>query len=84
MVRARGNAAALAAKLNGAFVKTVAPAADYIDVECALPLKMDLLRTLTGCADLCTDVEVRLPTLDDLYVHFSGRSIDAGAKENAP
>jgi hypothetical protein len=45
---------------------------------------MDLLRTLTGCADLCTDVEVRLPTLDDLYVHFSGRSIDAGAKENAP
>lgn len=84
MVRARGNAAALAAKLNGAFVKTMAPAADYIDVECALPRKMDLLRTLTGCADLCTDVEVRLPTLDDLYVHFSGRSIDAGAKENAP
>lgn len=82
-LRARGNTAALATKLNGAFVKTVSPAADYIDVECALPRKMELLRTLAGFGDLCTDVEVRLPTLDDLYVHFSGRSIDAGSRESA-
>jgi hypothetical protein len=27
---------------------------------------------------LCTDVDVRLPTLDDLYLHYSGRAISTG------
>lgn len=89
-VRARGNTAAISKELNGAFHKKLPPGEDYIDVECALARKMDLLRALANCGDLCTDVEVKLPTLDDLYLHFSGRAIGAGsasesaAQENTP
>lgn len=78
-VRVRGDASAISGVLNGAFQKTLPPDRDYIDVTCALPEKMDLLRRLTECGE-CTDVEVRLPTLDDLYLHFSGRSISTGSQ----
>lgn len=75
-IRIRGDTSEIAEKLNGAFRKSLTPGRDFIDVTCALPKKMDLLRQLAECS-ACTDVEVRLPTLDDLYVHFSGRSISA-------
>ncbi len=85
IVRAKGNASALSKKLNGAFHKTLAGNAEYIDFNCPVPQKMDLLRALADCGDLCTDVDVRLPTLDDLYLHFSGRPISApsGAEDIA-
>jgi Cu-processing system ATP-binding protein len=78
IVRARGDAAALSKKLNGAFHKTLPANLAYIDLDCPVPRKMELLRALADCGDLCTDVDVRLPTLDDLYLHFSGRAISSG------
>lgn len=74
-VRARGNAAAISGKLNGAFVKTLAADQASIDIGCPPEKKMALLRTLAGYGDICTDLEVRLPGLDDLYLHYSGRPI---------
>jgi Cu-processing system ATP-binding protein len=79
-IRAKGNARAISNKLNGAFHKRLSVSETYIDVDCPVPRKMDLLRALANCGDLCTDVDVRLPTLDDLYLHFSGRSIVSGTK----
>ena len=77
-VRARGDAIALSKKLNGAFHKTLPANSAYIDLDCPVPRKMELLRALADCGDLCTDVDVRLPTLDDLYLHYSGRAISSG------
>jgi Cu-processing system ATP-binding protein len=77
-VRAKGDTAALSRKLNGAFRKTLAGNQAYIDFDCPVPEKMALLRALADCGDLCTDVDVRSPTLDDLYLHFSGRAISVG------
>jgi hypothetical protein len=34
---------------------------------------MALLRTLAEFGVLCSDIEVRVPSLDDLYLHYSGR-----------
>jgi len=76
-VRVTGNAPAIANKLNGSFSKTLAPDQAVIDIDCPLEKKMALLRTLTSFGDLCSDLEVRLPSLDDLYLHFSGRPITA-------
>ncbi len=78
-VRAKGDAAAISKKLNGAFRKTVGSDAGVIEIDCPVTRKMDLLRALADCGTLCTDVEVRPPTLDDLYLHFSGRPIAAPA-----
>lgn len=74
-VRAKGDALAISRKLNGAFSKTLGDQDRFIDIDCPPPRKMDLLRTLAGFGDLCTDVDVRQPSLDDLYLHYSGRPI---------
>jgi Cu-processing system ATP-binding protein len=79
-VRAKGNAAAISGKLNGAFVKTLAADSASIEIGCPPDKKMALLRTLTGYGDICTDLEVRLPSLDDLYLHYSGRPISTADK----
>lgn len=76
-VRAKGNAEAIARKLNGAFHKTLAGDKSAIEIDCPVGEKMALLRSLAQCGDLCVDVDVRPPSLDDLYLHFSGRSIDS-------
>jgi Cu-processing system ATP-binding protein len=76
-VRVRGNAPDIAGKLNGAFQKTVSSDRASIDIGCPPAKKMALLRTLAGYGDLCSDLEVRLPSLDDLYLHYSGRPISA-------
>jgi len=84
-VRAKGDANAIARRLNGAFAKTILPDEREIDIDCPLAEKMALLRTLTTLGDACADVEIRLPTLDDLYLHYSGREISvAGPQEEIP
>lgn len=79
-VRAKGNANAIAAKLNGAFTKTIQADQRAIDIGCPLDRKMDLLRTLAGLGDMCADLEIRPPSLDDLYLHYSGVALSAGSK----
>jgi Cu-processing system ATP-binding protein len=76
-VRVRGNAAAISGKLNGAFHKYVSTDQAALDIDCPPAKKMALLRTLAGYGELCSDLEVRLPSLDDLYLHYSGRPISA-------
>jgi len=84
-VRAKGDANAIASRLNGAFAKTILPDEREIDIDCPVPQKMELLRTLTTLGDACADVEIRLPSLDDLYLHYSGRKISvAGPRGEAP
>ena len=81
IVRVKGNAPAISGKLNGAFHKTVSHDTSFIYIDCRPAQKMALLRALAGFGDLCADVEVRLPSLDDLYLHYSGRPISAPAGE---
>ena len=76
-VRVKGDACAIAGKLNGAFHKTIGADTSFIDIDCPPSRKMSLLRTLAGFGDMCADLEVRPPSLDDLYLHFSGRPISA-------
>lgn len=76
-VRVKGDALAIAGKLNGAFHKTLAADRGSVDIDCPPSGKMGLLRTLAGYGELCSDLEVRLPSLDDLYLHYCGRPIAA-------
>lgn len=78
-VRVRGDAAAIARSLNGAFHKTIAADQASIDIDCPPSEKMALLRTLSGFGDLCVDMDVRPPSLDDLYLHYCGRPVAAAA-----
>jgi Cu-processing system ATP-binding protein len=78
-VRVKGDARAIATKLNGAFQKTLGADTSFIDIDCPPSRKMALLRTLADFGDLCSDLEVRLPSLDDLYLHYSGRPISAAS-----
>ncbi len=80
-VRAKGDAKAIAQRLNGAFTKTILEDQRAIDIDCSAAQKMALLRTLAGLSDVCADVEIRPPSLDDLYLHFSGRSISLAARQ---
>jgi Cu-processing system ATP-binding protein len=82
-VRARGDVAAISKKLNGAFHKVIPSNLSYIELNCQIANKMDLLRALADCGDLCTDFDLRLPTLDDLYLHFSGRKLASGNEGEA-
>ena len=76
-VRVKGDTRAISGRLNGAFQKSIAPDKTFIDIDCPPSRKMALLRTLAGFGDLCSDLEVRPPSLDDLYLHYSGRPISA-------
>jgi Cu-processing system ATP-binding protein len=76
-VRVKGNATEIAGKLNGSFQKAMSSDRASIDIGCPPAKKMALLRMLAGYGDLCSDLEVRLPSLDDLYLHYSGRPISA-------
>lgn len=75
VVRVKGNATAISRKLNGAFPKRLHEAEQAIEIDCAPASKMQLLKTLAGFGDLCSDVEIHPPSLDDLYLHYSGRPI---------
>jgi Cu-processing system ATP-binding protein len=78
--RVKGDAAAIAHKLNGAFHKSLGGERGTIDIDCPPAKKMALLRTVAELGDLCSDVEVRVPSLDDLYLHYSGRPIIAATE----
>lgn len=75
IVRAKGDGPAISGKLNGAFHKIVGPDHRSIEIDCPQSQKMALLRRLAECGDICSDVEVRPPSLDDLYLFYCGRSI---------
>ena len=76
-VRARGDAKAIACRLNGAFTKTILPDERAIDIDCSITQKMALLRTLADLGDMCADLEIHPPSLDDLYLHYSGGSLSS-------
>ncbi len=80
-VRAKGDAKAIAQRLNGAFAKTILKDERAIDIDCSAAQKMALLRTLASLSDVCADVEIRLPSLDDLYLYYSGRSSSSAARQ---
>lgn len=75
IVRAKGDGTAISGKLNGAFHKIVGPDRRSIEIDCPQNQKMTLLRRLAECGDICSDVEVRQPSLDDLYLFYCGRSL---------
>jgi Cu-processing system ATP-binding protein len=79
-VRAKGDAKAIAHRLNGTFTKTILADQRAIDIACSLSQKMALLRTLAGLGDICADLEIRPPSLDDLYLHYSGSALSAAAE----
>jgi Cu-processing system ATP-binding protein len=80
-VRARGDAKAIARRLNGAFTKTILPDERAIDIDCSITQKMALLRTLADLGDICADLEIHPPSLDDLYLHYSGRSLSSNPEQ---
>ncbi|MEQ1576036.1 MAG: ABC transporter ATP-binding protein [Hyphomicrobium sp.] len=82
-VRVRGDAPAIARKLNGAFHKTVGADHAFIDIDCLPSQKMALLRTLSGFGDLCSDLDVRPPSLDDLYLYYCGHALSSTDKLEA-
>jgi Cu-processing system ATP-binding protein len=71
----KGDGPAIAAKLNGAFAKTVGSGGGSVEISCSADEKMALLRRLGDFGDLCRDLEIRLPGLDELYLHYSGRPL---------
>jgi len=82
-VRARGDAGAIARRLNGAFVKAIGPDQRSIEIDCPVGDKMALVRTLADLGEVCSDLEVRPPSLDDLYLHYSGGGISAAGEPEA-
>jgi Cu-processing system ATP-binding protein len=77
-MRVRGDARTIAKKLDGSFVKTIGPNGGSITIDCAPKDKMALLRLLAGFGDACADVEIHPPSLDDLYLYYSGRNASEG------
>lgn len=82
-IRARGDAGAIARRLNGAFVKAIEPDQRSIEIDCPVGDKMALVRTLADLGEVCSDLEVRPPSLDDLYLHYSGGAISAAGEPEA-
>ena len=80
-IRARGDAKAIAHRLNGAFARTILMDGRSIDIDCPATQKMALLRTLASFGDVCVDLEICPPSLDDLYLHYSGRAISSAAAQ---
>jgi len=79
--RAKGDATLIAHRLNGAFTKTILADEQAIEIGCPLTQKMALLRTLAGLGEICADLEIRPPSLDDLYLHYSGRPLSSTAEQ---
>lgn len=78
-IRVRGDARTIAKKLDGSFVKTIRPNGGLIDIDCAAEDKMSLLRLLASFGEVCTDLEIRPPSLDDLYLYYSDSGASAGS-----
>ncbi len=80
-IHVRGDADTIAQRLNGSFVKSVDAGRGSIEIDCPLADKMTLLRKLADLDEACVDIEIRAPSLDDLYLHYGGRAIAAGRDE---
>jgi Cu-processing system ATP-binding protein len=80
-IRARGDAEAIAHRLNGTFARTILADERAIDIDCSAAQKMALVRTLASFGDVCADLEIRPPSLNDLYLHYSGRPLSSTAEE---
>ncbi|MCR6630504.1 MAG: ABC transporter ATP-binding protein [Magnetospirillum sp.] len=63
-----GGARAVADRLGGLALDHVNEHA--VELSCALPDKMEVLRHIAGVGALVADMDIHLPSLDDLYVHF--------------
>ncbi len=74
-IRAHGDAQAIAKRLDGCFHQTIGPDETSVDIGCAVQDKMALLRLLAETGEACADIEIRPPSLDDLYIHYSGRGV---------
>jgi Cu-processing system ATP-binding protein len=74
-IHVRGDAGAIATRLDGSFVKSVQPNGRSIDINCAAEDKMALLRLLVAAGEVCADVEIHPPSLHDLYLYFGGSDV---------
>jgi len=74
-IHVRGDAGAIATRLDGSFVKSVQPNGRSIDINCAAEDKMALLRLLAAAGEVCADVEIHPPSLQDLYLYFGGSDV---------
>jgi len=74
-IRVRGDVSAIARQMNLTAGFTLAIDQGGVDFECPAAEKMALVRKLVELGDLCSDIEVRQPSLNDLYLHYSGRPI---------
>lgn len=80
-VTTTGSAALVAERLGGLGIVAVEP--HRLTIHCTPADKMDALRRLTALGDAVADIDIQLPSLDDVYAHFTGtRLSDAAAAEH--
>jgi Cu-processing system ATP-binding protein len=77
-IRVRGDITAIAQRLGRVAVVAVDRNREWIELACPLAEKMILLRRLTELGPVCTDIDLRPPSLDDVYLHYSGKPMLAG------
>jgi Cu-processing system ATP-binding protein len=78
-VRVRGDITAIVQRLGRVAVVAVDRNREWIEFACPLAEKMALLRRLAELGPLCIDIDLRLPSLDDVYLHYSGKPMLANA-----
>jgi len=74
-IRVRGEAPAIVERMGDVIPFTLDADRGVIEFECSAAQKLGLLRTLLDLGELCRDIDVRQPSLNDLYLHYSGRAI---------
>jgi Cu-processing system ATP-binding protein len=77
-IRVHGDVGAIAQRLRRVAVVAVDRNREWIELACPLAEKMTLLRRLTELGPVCTDIDLRPPSLDDVYLHYSGKPMLAG------
>jgi Cu-processing system ATP-binding protein len=68
-LRVSGAIAAVAAKLDGRFALRTLDE-QLVEVHCAQADKMAVLREIAELGDAVSDIDIRLPRLDEIYAHF--------------
>jgi Cu-processing system ATP-binding protein len=56
----------------------------HLELACAQPDKMAVLREVVALGDNVIDVDVRLPRLDEIYAHFMPPALSGGSAEKVP
>jgi Cu-processing system ATP-binding protein len=80
-IRAWGDVGALAERGGSLAPFTLSADRTAVDFQCPPAEKLALLRRLLELGDLCVDVQLRQPSLNELYLHYSGRPISAAETE---